>query len=116
MRNPWTLISPRTQLSHPQYDWEQHGKPKVNEGPEVIKHAGKTFLVYSASFCGTDDYALGMLTISDKANQLDTSSFGKNGRRQFLPKLLLAMLMGRATTASSYRNMAVKAGLFTTPT
>jgi hypothetical protein len=57
-----------------------------------------------------------MLTISDKANQLDTSSFGKNGRRQFLPKLLLAMLMGRATTASSYRNMAVKAGLFTTPT
>jgi GH43 family beta-xylosidase len=78
MRNPWTLIGPRTQLSHPQYDWEQHGKPKVNEGPEMIKHAGKTFLVYSASFCGTDDYALGMLTTSAKANPLDASAWTKS--------------------------------------
>jgi GH43 family beta-xylosidase len=83
MRNPWTLVGPRTQLSHPQYDWEQRGKPKVNEGPEVIKHAGKTFLVYSASFCGTDDYALGMLTASAKANPLNASSWTKSATPVF---------------------------------
>jgi hypothetical protein len=57
-----------------------------------------------------------MLTTSAKSNPLDASTFGKNRRRQFLPKVLLTVLMGRATTASSYRKMAIKAGLFTTPT
>jgi hypothetical protein len=84
--------------------------------PEVIKYAGKTFLVYSASFCGTDDYALGMLTTSAKDNPLVASTFGKNWQCQFLPKVLPTVLMGRATTASLYQKMAVKAGLFTTPT
>jgi GH43 family beta-xylosidase len=37
----------------------------VNEGPEILKNpAGKVFLVYSASGCWTDEYALGMLTLN----------------------------------------------------
>jgi len=78
MSNPWTLTGPRTQLSHPQYAWELNGTPKVNEGPEILQHAGKTFLVYSASHCSTDDYALGMLTASATANPLDTASWRKS--------------------------------------
>jgi GH43 family beta-xylosidase len=78
MSNPWTLTGQRTQLSHPEYGWELHGTPKVNEGPEVIQHAGKTYLVYSASHCSTDDYALGMLTASATADPLDAASWTKS--------------------------------------
>ena len=83
MSNPWTLTGPRTQLSHPQYDWEQNGIPKVNEGPEVIMHAGKTYLTYSASHCSTDDYALGMLSASATANPLDASAWTKSATPVF---------------------------------
>jgi GH43 family beta-xylosidase len=78
MSNPWTLTGPRTQLSHPQFAWELNGAPKVNEGPEVIQHAGKTYLVYSASHCSTDDYALGQLTASATADPLDANSWTKS--------------------------------------
>ncbi|HET9505554.1 MAG TPA: glycoside hydrolase family 43 protein [Hymenobacter sp.] len=66
MRNPWTLTGPRICLSQPTLPWELHGLPKVNEGPEVVQHGGKVFIVYSASHCGTDDYALGLLTLSGR--------------------------------------------------
>ena len=33
----------------------------VSEGPVALQHDGDTFIVYSASFCGTPDYRLGML-------------------------------------------------------
>ncbi len=83
MSNPWTLTGPRTQLSHPQYAWELNGTPKVNEGPEVIQHAGKTYLVYSASHCSTDDYALGMLTATATADPLDAASWSKSATPVF---------------------------------
>jgi GH43 family beta-xylosidase len=76
MRNPWTLAGPRTRLSQPELPWELHGAPKVNEGPEVVQHAGKTFLVYSASHCGTDEYALGLLTLTG-ADPLDATAWTK---------------------------------------
>ena len=81
MSNPWTLTGSRVQLSYPQYGWEQNGfpaYPKVNEGPEILQHGGKTFLVYSASHCNTDDYALGMLTASAAADPLDASAWTKS--------------------------------------
>jgi GH43 family beta-xylosidase len=78
MGNPWTLIGPRVQLSHPQYAWELHGSPKVNEGPETIRHGSKTFIVYSASHCSTDDYALGLLTASATADPLDPTAWTKS--------------------------------------
>ena len=64
MSNPWTLTGPRVQLSRPELSWELNGYPRVNEGPEVLQHNGKTFIIYSASHCSTDDYALGMLTLT----------------------------------------------------
>lgn len=64
MMNPWTLETARSLISSPQYAWEKYGAP-VNEGPEILKNAsGKVFLVFSASGCWTDDYALGMLALS----------------------------------------------------
>ncbi|AWM32727.1 glycoside hydrolase family 43 protein [Hymenobacter nivis] len=83
MSNPWTLTGPRVQLSHPQYAWELNGYPKVNEGPEVIQHAGQTFLTYSASHCSTDDYALGMLTASTTADPMDVNAWTKSATPVF---------------------------------
>ena len=77
MSNPWTLTGPRVELSHPQYSWESVGFG-VNEGPEILKHGTNTFLVYSASFCGTDSYSLGMLTASATADPMLPASWTKS--------------------------------------
>ncbi|GAB2463186.1 glycosyl hydrolase family 43 [Hymenobacter qilianensis] len=77
MSNPWTLTGPRVELSSPEYEWEKKGEPDVNEGPEVLKHGNKTFIVYSASHCSTDDYALGLLSASQTADPLDPKSWTK---------------------------------------
>lgn len=62
MSNPWTITGPRMVLTRPTYDWEQSGR-KVTEGAEILKHNGKTFVIYSASFCDTPDYKLGQLEL-----------------------------------------------------
>jgi hypothetical protein len=69
MTNPWSIEGPRVVLTRPQAEWEQSGR-KVNEGAEILKHDGRTFLIYSASFCDTPDYKLAMkeLTGGDPMN------------------------------------------------
>ena len=62
MSNPWTISGPRMVLTRPTYDWEQSGR-NVTEGAEILKHNGKTFVIYSASFCDTPDYKLGQLEL-----------------------------------------------------
>lgn len=62
MVNPWTITGPRVVLSRPEYDWEKSGR-KVNEGAEVLKYQGRTFVVYSGSYCDTPDYKLGLLEL-----------------------------------------------------
>jgi GH43 family beta-xylosidase len=83
MSTPWTLTGPRVELSRPEYPWENIGPPYVNEGPEILQREGKTFLVYSASFCGTDDYTLGLLTASTTADPLLASSWQKSTQPVF---------------------------------
>lgn len=75
MKNPYTLKGKRYKISSPQLDWELHGElnnpgnpphVSVNEGPEILVNGDHTFLIYSASGCWTDFYALGMLTLKGK--------------------------------------------------
>jgi GH43 family beta-xylosidase len=85
MSNPWTIDSPRTLISKPSYPWEEHGDlpgrhVSVNEGPEFIAHGGKMFIVFSASGCWTDFYALGALEASVNADPLDAKSWTKVDR------------------------------------
>jgi len=77
LSNPYTLTGPSTQLSHPELAWELNGFPKVNEGPEALQHNGQTFIVYSASHCSTDDYALGQLKLTG-TDPLVASSWTKS--------------------------------------
>src|ERR1700761_8469473 len=84
MKNGYTVESERVKLSAPTYEWEKYGDlgansnpphVNVNEGPEMLKHGHRLFLVYSASGCWTDYYALGMLTADEKSNLLDPASW-----------------------------------------
>ena len=63
MSNPWTIVGEKKIISRPTFDWEKSGM-KVNEGPEVLQKDGKTMVVFSASFCNTQDYKLGVLELS----------------------------------------------------
>ena len=92
MKNPWTVEGKRTLLSKPQYNWELNGElhsandpahVSVNEGPEFLVHGNKVFLIYSASGCWTDYYALGMLTADANANLLDSASWKKSTQPVF---------------------------------
>jgi GH43 family beta-xylosidase len=87
MKNPWTLEGKRVKISSPVLDWEMDGDlndadnpphVNVNEGPEALIHGNRLFLIYSASGCWTDSYALGLLSFNDKKNVLDSSAWIKS--------------------------------------
>ncbi|EKE68513.1 family 43 glycosylhydrolase, partial [Gallaecimonas xiamenensis] len=63
MRDPWTLAGDKVVLTRPSQPWAQSGR-KVNEGPEVLKKDGRTFVIYSASFCDTPDYKLAQIELT----------------------------------------------------
>jgi GH43 family beta-xylosidase len=84
MSNPWTISGPRAELSRPEYPWERNGDPKVNEAPQVLKRNNKTFIVYSASHCNTDDYGLGLLTTSSTADPMIPTSWTKSATPVFI--------------------------------
>jgi GH43 family beta-xylosidase len=51
------------------------GCANVREGPEILQHGGKIFLIYSICDTGTPDYKLGMLIADEKANLLNPGSW-----------------------------------------
>jgi len=92
MKNPWTIESERVMISTPDYGWEKHGDLNdpnnpphvdVNEGPQFLKNGKDLFIIYSASGCWTDFYALGLLTFTGKDNLLDASSWKKKDKPVF---------------------------------
>jgi GH43 family beta-xylosidase len=92
MKNPWTMEGKRVRLSSPLYDWERHGalhdslnppNVYVNEGPQILTHHDQLFLIYSASGCWTDYYALGMLSIKENKNLLDSAAWTRHPQPVF---------------------------------
>ena len=83
MSNPWTLQTPTVMLTKPEFAWEVNGGA-VNEGPEILLNkAGKAFLIYSASGCWTDDYALGILSLKEGTDPMVTANWIKNPQPVF---------------------------------
>ncbi len=76
LTNPYTLGAAPVLISSPTQSWERNGT--VNEGPFGFVHNGRVFIVYSASGCWTDDYCLGLLTLTG-SNPLDPASWTKSG-------------------------------------
>ncbi len=97
LKNPWTVKGKRVLLSKPTYPWERDGDIKrepgseepphvdVNEGPQVLRHDDKLFLIYSASGCWTDNYRLGMLSASAKSKLRRPASWQKHPEPVFQP-------------------------------
>ena len=92
LKNPWTIEGNRVRIGRPIYDWEKHGdlndagNPRhvnVNEGPQILKNKDKLFIVFSASGCWTDYYALGLLQFK-RGNLLDSSSWIKHEKPLFV--------------------------------
>lgn len=92
MSNPWTVKGKRVRLSSPELDWERHGNLNnpndvrhvdVNEGPQILQKKDKLFLIYSASGCWTDFYALGMLSAKANSDLMNPASWAKHPQPVF---------------------------------
>ena len=91
MKNPWSIKGNRVQISASIFDWEKNGDLKdsvtphvnVNEGPQLLKNGKKLFIVYSASGCWTDYYALGLLSFTGKRNLLEPKKWQKSPQPVF---------------------------------
>ena len=91
MKNPWTIKAERVKISGSDFDWEKHGDlndpnlphVNVNEGPQILKHGKKLFIVYSASGCWTDFYALGMLSADGNVDLMKPSNWKKSAEPVF---------------------------------
>jgi len=94
MKDPWTIDGHRKRISSPNFSWEKNADtsaarrslPDVNEGPQMLKHKNKMFIVYSANGCWTDHYALGLLSASANADLMDSLSWNKNPEPVFTSK------------------------------
>lgn len=75
MQNGYTLKTVQVLLTTPDYDWERYGF-WVNEGPGIIKNAGKIYMTYSASDTGVH-YCIGMLSIDENQDLLDPKMWKK---------------------------------------
>ncbi len=62
LADPFTLATEPMLLTRPDYDWERV-RENVNEGPAVLKHAGKIFVSFSAAATGYE-YCMGLLEIN----------------------------------------------------
>jgi len=82
MKDPWTVSGERVLLSRPGLPWERLGQPYVNEGPEVLWHGERLFVIYSASGSWTDDYCLGQLSFQG-GDVLDPKAWVKLGTPVF---------------------------------
>lgn len=128
MNSPTSVGTAKT-LSQPTLSWERIGEFPVNEGPAALYHGGKTFLTYSASYCWTSSYQLGLLTYKSgdptnsaswtKSGPVFSSANGNYGTGhngyvyneiQPLDDLRLTACIGSSTVLTTR-----KSGMFTTP-
>lgn len=63
-------------ISQPTETWETQQYP-VNEGPEALYMNDRTMIAYSASYCWSPDYCLGLLTWDGTSNPTSASAWTK---------------------------------------
>ena len=51
MSSPTQISGNRVLLHEPTPAWQQSGGQAINEGPEILVHNGRTFLVYCKTIC-----------------------------------------------------------------
>ncbi len=81
MTSPTALATPQMLLTSPSYAWERHGF-WVNEGPSVLKTAGKVFVSFSASDTSAA-YCMGLMWMDEADDPMDVSAWHKLNRPVF---------------------------------
>jgi GH43 family beta-xylosidase len=80
MSNPYTIATNRVLVSSPVEPWERGTELDLQEGPEVLTHAGQTFVIYSTRESWLREYKLGQLRLRDaNADPLRPESYAKSG-------------------------------------
>ncbi|HGY56739.1 MAG TPA: T9SS type A sorting domain-containing protein [Caldithrix abyssi] len=79
MENPYTVKTNRVKIAEPVYDWEQsHISPqKLNEGPQILKHLNKIYLIYSTPDYWTIEYKMGQMEIEAGKDPMDPANWYK---------------------------------------
>ncbi|MDR1790029.1 MAG: family 43 glycosylhydrolase, partial [Opitutaceae bacterium] len=89
MGNPWTVSGNRVRLcGNADHLWERVGETDdglgLNEGPQILRHGGRTFLVYSASGSWQPSYKLGLLELVGD-DPLNPGAWRKHPKPVFSP-------------------------------
>ena len=82
MSTPMTLTGPRVRIcGNDDHLWERTeetaGSRGLNEGPQILQHAGRTFLLYSCGAAWLPTYKLGLLELTGR-DPLDPASWRKH--------------------------------------
>jgi GH43 family beta-xylosidase len=80
MSDPHTIATNRVRISSPVAPWERGTELDLQEGPEVLTHAGQVFVIYSTRESWLREYKLGQLRLRDTlADPLRPESYEKSG-------------------------------------
>lgn len=88
MGDPYTIVSPRVEISTPEYEWEKKGgtgkpgKSFVNEGPFAFAYEGKQYLAYSAAGSWCEHYCIALLELAGE-DPMDPKSWKKHPQPVF---------------------------------
>ncbi len=87
--NPWTTIGNRVRIcGNDDFDWERveddPNRRGLNEAPQVIRHGGRVFIVYSCGASWLPGYKLGLLYMDEQADPMVPSNWSKLGRPAFM--------------------------------
>lgn len=83
MENPWTIATARVKLcDNANYLWERMNEDPhqrgLNEGPQILKHEGRVFLIYSCSGAWLASYKLGLLELKPGSDPMDPAHWTKH--------------------------------------
>jgi hypothetical protein len=76
MLSPTQLAPDASMIASPVYPWETSVAP-IDEGPVVLQHGGRTFVIFSANASWSNEYCLGLLTLVGH-NPLSPQSWQKS--------------------------------------
>lgn len=82
MSDPCTISCSRVRLSSADQPWELKSS-RIQEGPAILKHGGKIFIIYSCNGSWTKHYRLGYLMIDDTKNLLEPGNWKKSPDQVF---------------------------------
>ncbi|TFY60723.1 hypothetical protein EVJ58_g4968 [Rhodofomes roseus] len=101
MDSPTKITSERVLLHQPIPKWQQTvdgGAVRgINEGPEILVHNNRTFLIYSVAASWTEDYSLAMMGIDGGKDPLDASNWWTLDSRPVFSKSKAAFGPGHAS-------------------